>query len=232
MKQKYIKFITIFGIIILIAINSLIINCSDPKPIIICEQDKILGIYNENTSNRLRSGIDSFIGTYTGPDSNCGTIDEFIDDNNVIKEGGISKKTSLTVDGSKNQWAGWFVQWGIKGTSDSKTIDMSDYEGGNLTFWVKSPIKLEIGIRSGNVPFGTETSTVILSSDNYPPFKTDNNWYNISIPLSNFTGKAPKADLNQIKILFNVASNTLSGGTEGVQKTFWIDDIRWEKTCE
>ena len=209
----------------------LFLFCSDPKPPIIPEVDQILGIYSETAPERLIHDTNSYIGTYSGPDQNPGIIHEFVDDNAEVQEGGISKKTTVTVDGSLGQWAAWFVQWGRIGTPDTETRNMSSFEGGNLTFWIKSQINLEIGIRSGNVPPGTETSKVILS--NYPPFTPDDQWHRVSIPLSDFTGSSPpKANLRQIKIFFNVASNTPSGGTGGVPKTFWIDDIRWERLVE
>lgn len=213
--------------IVFISFVFLLINGCPTEPKVV--SDLILGIYSETPSDRLRPDVDSFIGTFKG----AGAIfnaNDFIDDNTEVQEGGISKKSTMSVDGSKGQYAGWFVQWGNRESPDSETRDMSTFEGGNLSFWVKSSINLEVGIRSGNVqPPGTETSKVILSRNSYPPFEPDNEWHKISIPLSDFTGEAPKADLSQIKIFFVVSSNTPSGGTGGVPKTFWIDDVRWEK---
>lgn len=224
MKCKKIKFAHFILMILIVSLMPLLVNCPEDKPPIVPKEDIILGIYSETAPDILVPDIDSYIGTYT--DDKGGSISEFIDDTNEKKEGGISKKATMSVDASQNQYAGWFVQNDIIGTSDSKTKNMSDFKGGKLTFWVKSPINLGIGIRSGNVQPGSETSKVMLN--NYPPFQTDNEWHRICIPLSDFTGEKPKADLSQIKIFFNVFANTPSGGTGGEPKTFWIDDVRWE----
>jgi hypothetical protein len=228
-----IKNLTIFLVCLIISILFiLIIRCSQKEPtIIVQENDHILGIYTEAAIDRLQPDIDSFIGTYEGPSENPGTIYEFVDDNITIKEGGISKKTTVAVDGLKGQYAGWFVQCGKQGTSESVTKDMSAFAGGYMTFWVKSPINLEIGIRSGNVTYGEETSKINLNNSNYPAFKNDDIWHKVEIPLNDLTGTT-RADLKRIKIFFNVASSTPSGGTGGVQKSFWIDDVRWEKIVE
>ena len=190
-------------------------------------EDLILGIYSETASNRLINDTDSFIGTYSGAGA---SFTEFVDDNSEVREGGISKRATMSVDGPNGQFAGWFIQWGKDGSPDSESRDMSAYEGGSLTFWVKSPINLLVGIRDGADSPGAETSTVILN--NYSSFKPDGEWHKVGIPLSDFTGSGSKADLSKIKIFFNVASNTPSGGTGGQPQTFWIDDIRWEKTSE
>lgn len=212
----------------LLSILSIIqFNCSkdgspSPPP---CE-DQELGIYSETASQRLTPDVDSYIGTIQG---GGGTWSNFVDDNNEKIDGGISKRMTVSVDGSQGQWAGWLVQWGVNGSPETESKDMSAFEGGTLTFWVKTTVNLEIGIRSSNVSPGTETSKVYLS--NYPPFTPNGTWQKVSIPLSNFTGSPPKADLSKIKIFFVVASNTLSGGTGGNPATFWVDDIRWEKVC-
>jgi hypothetical protein len=197
----------------------------DDPPIVPACTGASLGIYSETATERLRPDIDSYIGTYSG----SGAIfnpSGFVDDNVDVKEGGISKRATMTVNGASGQFAGWYVQWGTVGTPDANARDMTAFTGGVLTFWVKSTINLEIGIRSGNVAPGNETSKIILS--NYSPFRADSTWYKVSIPVSDFAGSAPKADLSRIKVLFNVASNTPSGGTGGIAKTFWIDDVRWE----
>jgi len=195
--------------------------------------DYILGVYSEFAPEVLifspAPNANAFIGNYSGAG---GRIIEFPDDPTTKCEGGISKKTTLSVNVSLNQFAGWFVQWGKAGSPDSETRDMSKYLGGKLSFCIKSSVNdLEIGIRSGNIqPPGTENSKVYLSS--HPSFKPDNEWHKVSIPLADFIQREPRTDLSKMKILFNVASNVPSGGTGGVPQTFWIDDVRWEKLCE
>jgi len=227
MERKTSKWVSYVRVILFVGSISLLMNCKDDKPLIVdpCK-DQILGIYSESAIDRIIYDVNSYIGTIQG---NGGNWSGFVDDNNEKIEGGISKRMTITVDGSRNQWAGWFVQWGVIGSPETVNKDMSAFDGGMLTFWVKTTVNLEVGIRSANVPPGTETSKVYLN--NYPPFAPNDVWQKVTIPLSHFIGSPPKADLKQIKILFVVASNTPSGGTSGNPATFWIDDIRWEKTC-
>ena len=220
MNYKKIKSSNFIWTFILLS-SILFYNCEKDKPPVVQKEDIVLGIYSETADQMLIPGTDTYIGVYSG---NGGIIAEFDDDNNEKKEGGISKKATFSVDASKNQYAGWFIQYGQAGFPKSK--DMSDFKNGKLIFWAKSPINLGIGIRSSNVNPGDETSNVMLN--NCPAFQPDNEWHKICIPLSDFTGEYPKADLSKIVILFNVFSNTPSGGTEGVPKTCWFDDVGWE----
>lgn len=229
MKTEMSKFSSRGFAILIVSSISLLMNCKDDKPITVeppCE-DKVLGIYSETATDRLRPDVDSFFGAING---NGGSLSEFVDDNVVKIEGGISKRMTITVDGTQGQWAGWFVQNGTIVSPETEAKDMSAFKDGVLTFWVKTTINLEVGIRSSDVPPGMETSKVYLN--NYPPFTPHGAWQKVSIPLAHFTGPHPKANLSKIKIFFVVASNTPSGGTGGNPATFWIDDVRWEKICE
>lgn len=158
------------------------------------------------------------------------SFDQFVEDANEKKDGSISMRATISVDATRGGFAGWFVGFGNANqiANDSFTKDMSEYDCGRLVFWVKTPINLEVGIRSGNVRAGNETSKVLLSE--FDRFAADDSWRQVCIPLSKFQGSAPKADLKKTKIFFVVASNTPSGGTGGVEQTFWIDDVRWESS--
>ena len=203
----------------------LLSNCKDGGNAL-CPEDiePSFGIFSETVPEKLAFDIDSFVGTFSGGGARIG---EFVEDSVEKKEGSISLRATFSVDASRGGFAGWFVAWGDASqvADDSFTKDMSDYDGGGLTFWVKSPINLEVGIRSGNVSAGAETSKVLLSE--FEAFKADDSWRQICIPFSKFKGSAPKADLGKIKVFFVVASNTPSGGTGGVEQTFWIDDVSW-----
>jgi hypothetical protein len=187
-------------------------------------EDSSLGIFSETAPKGLEPDVDSFIGVFEGGDA---SFSELRTDEAEKKEGDLSMKATLAVDGSG--YAGWFVSWGNKDQleDDTHTIDMSDFSGGSMAFWVKSPINLEVGIRSGNVDSGDEESKVLLSG--FSTFAPDNTWREICIPLARFEGESPKADLSDIKVLFVVASNRSTGGTAGRLQTFWIDDVRWNK---
>jgi hypothetical protein len=207
-------------------------SINSPIPLLITVRrdsigDRQVGIYCETCPNRLSPNIDSFIGTYVG---NGASIDTFLDDYSTYVEGSFSKKTTLSVNGSAGGYAGWFVQWGVEGTADSYSKDMSVFKSGKLSFWVKSTINLLVGIRSGNIPAGTENSDVLLTS--YASFQPDSQWHQVCIPISDLISADPRTDLTKIKIFFNVASNTSSGGTGGVEETFWIDDVQWIRQCK
>ncbi|NQU33579.1 MAG: hypothetical protein HQ521_10120 [Bacteroidetes bacterium] len=189
----------------------------------------IFGIFSERPDG-VKLDIDSYLGVSFGGGGNfVPNIDAgFIDDENELKEGSKSKRSSVNV-GSSGDWALWFVQNGLEGTSDSKVKDMSEYSKGSLKFWVKCEPKAQdllIKIRSGNVDAGTETSIVNLS--NYGLI-LDNNWHDYKISISDFEGAKPKADLSQIKVFFVIGcSSGDTGGTDG-DATFWVDDVRWVK---
>ena len=169
MKRKTNKFSGYVRAISFICSISLLMNCNGKEPTVIepCK-DQILGIYSESAPDRVVPDVNSYIGTIDGPRVDPGIISGFVDDNNEKKEGGISKRATVTVDGSRGQWAGWYIQCGVQGSPETVNKDMSAFEGGMLTFWVKTSVNLEVGIRSANVPPGTETSKVYLN--NYPPF--------------------------------------------------------------
>lgn len=187
-----------------------------------CTEDGcyVFGIYSETACYGVRLDVNAFLGLDGGkpnPDS------EFIDDPNEKQEGLFSKRFTVNVDPT-DDWEFWFVQHGLT-SSDSETTDMSEFREGFLKFFVKSPIDLLVGIRSGNVQAGEETSRVCLSG--FSSFEADNEWHAVSIPLSEFEGPSPKADLAQIKTFFVIGSTSeLSGGTDE-DVTFWVDDVRW-----
>jgi hypothetical protein len=187
------------------------------------------GIYSE-TSKGVSLDVDGYMGiSYGGggqfvPNPDSG----FVDVRNDVPEGSVCKKTTINV-GATGQWAIWFVQYGLT-SSDEVTKDMSYYKKGKIKFWVKAEPAIKdllVGIRSGNVRAGEETSKVLLS--NYPSFKVDNQWHEVSIPISDFLGNSPKADIMQIKVFFTIGSS--SGETHGTNgnATFWVDNVYWIK---
>jgi hypothetical protein len=186
------------------------------------EECYVFGIYTETACYSVRFDVNAFLGIDRAkPNPNS----EFIDDADERQEGLVSKRFTVNV-GPTNDWEIWFVQHGLT-SSNYETKDMSAFREGFLTFFVKSPIDLLVGIRSGNVQAGEETSKVCLSG--FSSFDADNEWHKVSIPLSEFEGPSPKADLAQIKVFFVIGTTSeLSGGTDG-DVTFWVDDVRWVK---
>lgn len=151
---------------------------------------------------------------------------ELTEDDTVAVEGNSSLR--CTVRASGNGFAGWFVSWGDESQAgdNSFTRDMSVYRGGSLVFWVKTPIDLSLGVRSGNVKPGSETSEILLSAAHAG--EPSDTWQRVCVPLSVFEGGPGGADLTRMKVFFKVESNTDSRGTGGEATTFWIDDVHWE----
>lgn len=121
-------------------------------------------------------------------------------------------------------YSGWTVIWGTNSLLETETKDMSDFYDGALRFWLKAPhglqSKLQVGIRSGNVPAGSEASKVSL--DDYATF--DNRWHEVSVPIKVFAGSCPLADLSRLRCFFTIA---VVGKTSG-EETFLVDDVRWD----
>jgi hypothetical protein len=183
-----------------------------------------LGVLSES-GNALRPDVDTFLGTFAG---GGGVVAEIERDTETRVEGDESLRTTVRTSG--DGFAGWFVSWGDAGlvADQSYTRDLSAYASGSLRFWLKSSTPLEAGIRSGNVTAGRETSKVILG-EAYG-FAPDDEWWRVCIPLTTLAGPHPRADLTRVKVLFVIASNAASGGTDGQSATFWVDDVRWLMT--
>jgi hypothetical protein len=176
------------------------------------------GLYSEGEHCNIVLDENGSIGLYYGGGAQ---VIEFEDDPNEKWEGTFGKKVKIDV-GPTGEWAGWFVMYGKEGTPDSHNRDMLLFDGGSLRFCIKSEIdNLIVSIRSDGVTPGKEHRVFLSQFSN---FKVGE-WSEISISLVLFTEGWPKADLNQLKILFNIASCQESGGTNGVQ-SFWIDNVR------
>lgn len=185
--------------------------------------DIVTGLYSENASEMFILGNQTNIGVYSGhgdldydPDSLI-----YIRKDSICIEGGQSMKATARTDWWEDEFTGWYIIWGGPDSTDMTYRDMSQFTGGEITFYVKSPHKLEIGIRSIDVPAGKETSKIVIDS------VVGNKWKKIILPIDVFCGRAPKANLAKMKVLFNVALNNDTYDTNGKPIDFWIDDIRW-----
>ena len=197
-----------------------LINCGDV--LVDVASDTGLGIYSES-GQRLQPDVDVFIGTFSGGGA---VLREVARDTRVRAEGKESLRTTVSASGPG--FAGWYVAWGpgARAGDDGYTRDLSAYAGGSLKLSVRSPVDLEVGVRSGNVPAGVESSKSALSRA--VGFAPGPGWQRLCIPLARFAGPAPGADLGRVKVLFVVAVSPASGGTGGADATFWIDDVRWD----
>ena len=187
--------------------------------------DLSFGIFSETTPTRLVPDVDAFIGTFSGGGA---VFNDFLADSTEKAEGLLSLKSTLSVEAARNQFAGWFISWGASEHvgNDSFTRDMLSFMEGRLLFWVKSPINLEVGIRTGNIRAGEEESKILLND--IASFAADNTWRQVCIPLVEFVSRDVRTDFSQVKVFFVISSSPATGGTGGTPRSFWVDDIRWE----
>jgi uncharacterized repeat protein (TIGR02543 family) len=161
------------------------------------------------------SGAIGFVGVYSGGGTQF-TIDV---DYSVFHEGSFSMRADVT--GVTSGWGGWYVEEG--GPGGTETADMSAYSNGYLKFWAKSPVVLQVAVLSINQNPDTANSKILLTGSNSYGFVADNEWHEVSIPLSAFKTADPNLDFSRISTYFSVA---VIGDTGGA-KSFWIDDVRW-----
>ncbi len=178
------------------------------------------GVYSETITGCILDDT-CMIGIYPTPEqiqNNDGYIElEEVDD--TYCEPDYSMKATINVP-MPDSFAGWFVRAGTFEEPD--TIDMSDYADGSLWLCARSSFELGIGIRSADIAASDEESWVLLSD--YIPL--DDEWHEFCVPIPTFTNLEDELDLSQMEVLFNVFSNSDTGGTEG-EEIFWIDNVRW-----
>lgn len=189
------------------------------------------GVYSETFTNLVLGGSSqngSLCRFSGGGSADPSAEDDFSDK----QEGTKSLKITLNVTGGG--FAGWFFARGLTCSDadlaqNSGTFeDLSAYANGRLIFFIKTPVNVEVGMRSDNVAGGSEASKVVLTDASVSGgFATDNQWHEVSIPISKFTTLDARLNLSRMKVLANFASNTTSGGTSGNSTTFRIDHVRW-----
>ena len=161
------------------------------------------------------SGAIGFVGVFSGG----GTQFNIELDYSVFHEGSSSMRADVT--GVTSGWGGWYVEEG--GPGGTETADMSAYSNGYLKFWAKSPVVIQVAVLSINQNPDTANSKILLTGSNSYGFVADNEWHEVSIPLSAFKTADPNLDFSRISTYFSVA---VIGDTGGA-KSFWIDDVRW-----
>ncbi|MDA7857873.1 hypothetical protein N9A72_00065, partial [bacterium] len=179
----------------------------------------------------------TFTASYSDPDGNTGQINFQVTSNvstNVYTDAGIPPPGPPDIDiytwfapgsagsvteitgagdapeGSNYQrttgssWAGWGVFY------ISSLNDLSSYAGGELKFYVRTPIDLKVEIQQTGVG-GTKVATYIDQHG----WDGTNTWQEISIPISTFN----TVDLTQIFGAFMITANSAT--------TFDVDNVRW-----
>lgn len=184
-----------------------------------------LGLLSESISG-ITLDSDSFLGVQAGPGGSTISVGPSPD----VREGLESFVSTVSL--VANGFAGWFITHGVSGSPDVVTRDMSVYYDGSIRFWFKATAslagKVQLGIRSGNVPSGTEVSKLLLT----PAYAADGaanlfdgQWHPMAVPIELFARPPPFADLSRIKTFaaFYVLSGP--GATAG---TFFVDNLRWD----
>jgi hypothetical protein len=160
-------------------------------------------------------GAAGYVGTYKEPGASLA----YGDDYSTYTEGIKSQRADFVI--TPAQWAGWFVQEGAAG--GNATRYMATYSSGYLSFSFKSSADVEIGIRSNNVAEGNEKSKVLLGQG--LGVLLNNQWQEVSIPISTFTAMDSDLDLSTMTVYFNAAAvGAKIGAASG---SFWIDNVRW-----
>lgn len=148
-----------------------------------------LNIYNDNGI----SGND----IWTWSDNNQGS---FLDAN--VSDAPEGTKAFIT-NTNAGSWAGW----GVVYTPTKENL--SQYSGGYLTFWVKTPVNLKVEIRDTQLRGPCYISQYGWNGTNI--------WQQIIIPLSSFGS----VDYSNIEFPFMITCET--------QTTFYVDDVKWVK---
>ncbi|PWU19834.1 MAG: hypothetical protein C5B50_05240 [Verrucomicrobia bacterium] len=177
------------------------------------------GVVSDTRTN-LNLDVDSKLLAFFGGSASSAPV---ITNNIYDRVEGFSSVQTTVNQISADSFSGWTVQWGLAGSADTNTTDMSWFYDGFIRFALKAPAALQtnfvVGIRSGNVPASTELSKVPLAG--YATF--DNQWHEVAIPIKIFAGSRPWADLSRTKNFFTI---TVVGNTG--QQTFLIDNVRWD----
>ncbi len=148
-----------------------------------------LNIYND-------SGI-SGNNIWTWSDGNQGSFA-----NTVVSDAPEGSYAFVT-NTNGGTWAGWGV------TYTPTKANLSQYSGGWLKFWVKTPVNLKVEIK--------DTQVRGPRYINQYGWNGTNTWQEITIPLSDFDS----IDFSQTELPFMITCET--------QTTFYVDDVKWIK---
>jgi hypothetical protein len=116
------------------------------------------------------------------------------------------------------QNGGIFMQFGYNGTDASPKVptNMSAYANGSLQFMAK--IYTECGVK---VEWTTGSKELLMHAN--LGVAMDNQWHQVSVPLSSFTG----IDLSSITCPADFFSQWVA--SPPLTRTLWIDNVLWQK---
>jgi hypothetical protein len=122
------------------------------------------------------------------------------------------KSVVATFNLSPGEWGGYYIQSGEDSLAPTKT-DMSAYSSGNVRFWVKTPVDLEIKIDT------------IVKRLSLLGFYTDDAWHEVSIAINTLG----LTDITRVEKFFTITakSDGSYNGNAPISGSFYVDDVRW-----
>ena len=169
------------------------------------------------------------IGAY---DSDDGDGDGDGQENNSIT---LNTVTSVTPPGNAKSmeavysiqtygWAGYYFQEGSL-TNVSDVRDLSGFADKYITFWVKTPVDLEVSLRTRDIDAGRERSKIMLSEYSIP---ADNNWHEVFIAADDFKNRDDRLDFANSKVFFNFA--VIGDKVTDHSDKFYVAGLKYIKT--
>jgi hypothetical protein len=120
--------------------------------------------------------------------------------------------------GQVNAWGVWFVDEPLPNRY------MKFYETGYLRFSVKTPVDLEITIRSSNINPNTNRAKIRLSELGVP---LDNQWHDVVVALSDLSSRQTGFDFSRMKTYFVIGTTAGILGHDASNIIFDVDHVRW-----
>ena len=173
-------------------------------------------LLSEANSLSVTPDVNALIVVFQGGTATPPILEDSIDN---PCEGGVSLRATVN-NLAEDAYSGWSYQCGLAGSSDTETYDMSQFYGASMRFCFKAQgglaDKMQVGVRSGNVPTATELSYVVLTNGGL----FDSAWHEVVVPVESLAGPRPWADLARVKNFFTI---TVVGATVGHSPSVWTN---------
>lgn len=186
---------------------------------------ELFGVYSDSLAGAILGGPDQ--NAQLGIASQTGEITDLQDDFTDKREGPNGLSAVLNVQNVPGAFASLFFQWGVPQVPDPDparpTVNLSQFQGGFLKFWVKTQTDAFLGITSPDV--SPASATKIRLSDLGVP--ADNQWHPVTVPIHSFSsplfGGTGNIDLTRVQNMFVLTKNDQASGA-----TIKIDNVRWD----
>jgi len=159
-------------------------------------------------------------GDGDGTENNSITLDTVT----AVSPPGLTKSLEAIYSIQTYGWAGYYFHEGPL-TNVSDVRDLSAFANKYITFWVKTPVDLEMGIRTRNIDAGQERSKIMLSEYSVP---ADNNWHEVFIAADDFKNRDDRLDFSESKVFFNFA--VIGEKVTDHSDKFYVAGLKYIKT--